>query len=96
MDYSLISNSVTLSQLQENPVKCINISITDDSIVEFNEFFVLQSSFAGNTLLKNFINITNSVLVMIMDNDGKPSRYLFCEFPIVQHVSIGVIIICFV
>ncbi len=71
IDFSYSTTSITLEHKQRNPEACMNISIVDDSTVEYIEFFILQATVPAHSNLEGFINITNSLLVMIEDNDGE-------------------------
>ena len=65
LDYSLIPENTTFSPGMTGP-QCQSISITDDSILENDEVFVV----ALTTTDQNVILNPNTTSVTILDNDG--------------------------
>ena len=65
LDYSLVPENTTFSPGMTGP-QCQSISITDDSILENDEVFVV----ALTTTDQNVILNPNTTSVTILDNDG--------------------------
>ena len=90
MDYGTLPTS-TLTFTAANTRTCINISITDDSLVEGPELFSLSLSEA----IPNFNLTVPSTIVGITDNDCelttmricKPSRQHPGPYMLVTHLS---------
>ena len=83
-DYTLVNFSRTLTSI-ENPdcVESVFINIIDDSLVEANETFSL--SLTSSSFI---VDISNSLLLVVIQNDDRMSLYIYFHWLFNTHHTI--------